>query len=96
MRSGDSIVVQSKGAEVSIYAEALNNAIYELLPGETLGDVLKFSDFNETRFDTNFPFTLTRAENKARKSEKITLTETSSFVPRHADSFQMTQLSLSL
>jgi len=92
LRSGDSIVVQSKGAEVSIYAEALNNAIYELLPGETLGDVLKFSGFNESRFNTDFPFTLTRAENKVRKSQKISLGDADSFLPRHADSFQMNSI----
>lgn len=92
LRSGDSIVVQSKGAEVSIYAEALNNAIYELLPGETLGDVLKFSSFNESRFNTDFPFTLTRAVNKVRKSQKIALSEAASFVPLHADSFQMNSI----
>ena len=92
LRSGDSIVVQSKGAEVSIYAEALNNAIYELLPGETLGDVLKFAGFNDSRFNTDFPFVLTRAEKNIRKSQKISLNDANSFEPRHADSFQMNSI----
>ena len=57
-----------------------------------MGDVLKFSGFNESRFNTDFPFTLTRAENKVRKSQKISLGDADSFLPRHADSFQMNSI----
>jgi len=92
LRSGDSLVVQSKGAEVVLFSESLNDAIYEVLPGESLADILEFAGFNPTRFDSNFPFNLTRAENQNRVTKQIDYTQAGNFMPQHGDTFQMNSI----
>ena len=92
LRSGDSLVVQSKGAEVVLFSESLNDAIYEVLPGESLADILEFAGFNPTRFDSNFPFNLTRAENQNRVTKQIDYAQAGNFMPQHGDTFQMNSI----
>ncbi|MEK9779850.1 MAG: SLBB domain-containing protein [Gammaproteobacteria bacterium] len=92
LRSGDSLVVQSKGAEISLFSESLYSAIYEVLPGETLSNILDFSGFNPARFVTKFPFNLTRADKQNRIVQEISLEQAKNFIPLHGDTFQMSSI----
>jgi len=92
LRSGDSIVVETKGAEVTLSSESFYSAIYETIPGENFGDLLKFAGFKPTRFKTDFPFKLSRASNQGLITMSIRQDEVNDFSPIHGDSYSMNSI----
>ena len=92
LRSGDSIVVETKGAEINLSSESFYSAIYEILPGESFGDILKFSGFKPTRYKTDFPFQLSRASNNGAIYKTLNQEEVNNFIPIHGDAFTMNSI----
>ena len=92
LRGGDSIVVETKGAEVTLSSESFFSAIYETIPGESFGDLLKFAGFKPTRFKTDFPFKLSRASNQGLVTKKIQHDEVNDFSPMHGDAYSMNSI----
>ena len=92
LRSGDSIVVETKGAEINLSSESFFSAIYEILPGESFGDILKFSGFKPTRYKTDFPFQLSRASNQGAIYKTLNQDEVNNFIPIHGDAFSMNSI----
>ena len=92
LRSGDSIVVETKGAEINLSSESFFSAIYEILPGESFGDILKFSGFKHTRYKTDFPFQLSRASNQGAIYKILNQDEVNNFIPIHGDAFSMNSI----
>ena len=92
LRSGDSIVVETKGAEVTLSSESFFSAIYEILPGESFGDLLKFSGFKPIRYKTDFPFQLSRASDKGLITNTISHDEAHDFLPIHGDTLSMNSI----
>lgn len=92
LRSGDSIVIETKGAEVTLSSESLYSAIYEKLPGESLGDLLKFSGFKPLSHNIKFPFQLSRASDKGLLTETIQHDEVNEFIPIHGDTYVMNSI----
>lgn len=92
LRSGDSIVVETKGAEINLSSESFFSAIYEILPGESFGDILKFSGFKPTRYKTDFPFQLSRASNQGAIYKILNQDEVNNFIPIHGDAFSMNSI----
>ena len=92
LRSGDSIVVEAKGAEVTLSSESFYSAIYETVPGESFGDLLKFAGFKPTRFKTDFPFKLSRASDQGLITMMVKKDEVNSFSPMHGDAYSMNSI----
>lgn len=92
LRSGDSIVVETKGAEINLSSESFFSAVYEILPGESFGDILKFSGFKPTRYKTDFPFQLSRASNQGAIYKTLNQDEVNNFIPIHGDAFSMNSI----
>lgn len=92
LRSGDSIVVETKGAEVILSSESFYSAIYETLPGESFGDLLKFAGYKSTRYKTDFPFKLSRASKQGLISETISKDGVDKFFPIHGDTLSMNSI----
>ena len=92
LRSGDSIVVEAKGAEVTLSSESFYSAIYETVPGESFGDLLKFAGFKPTRFKTDFPFKLSRASDQGLIEMMVKKDEVNSFIPMHGDAYSMNSI----
>ena len=92
LRSGDSIVVETKGAEVTLSSESFYSAIYETVPGESFGDLLKFAGFKPTRFKTDFPFKLNRASDQGLIEMMVKKDEVNSFTPMHGDAYSMNSI----
>ena len=92
LRGGDSIVVETKGAEVTLSSESFFSAIYETIPGESFGDLLKFAGFKPTRFKTDFPFKLSRASNQGLVTKTIQHDEVNDFSPMHGDAYSMNSI----
>jgi protein involved in polysaccharide export with SLBB domain len=92
LRSGDSIVVETKGAEIILSSESFYSAIYEILPGESFGDLLKFAGFKPTRYKTDFPFQLSRAGDQGLIKKTITHEEVNDFLPIHGDTLSMNSI----
>ena len=92
LRSGDSIVVETKGAEATLSSESFYSAIYEIVPGESFGDLLKFAGFKPTRFKTDFPFKLSRASNQGLVTKTIQHDEVNDFAPIHGDAYSMNSI----
>jgi len=92
LRSGDSIVVETKGAEIILSSESFYSAIYEILPGESFGDLLKFAGFKPTRYKTDFPFQLSRAGDQGLIKQTITHEEVNDFLPIHGDTLSMNSI----
>ena len=92
LRSGDSIVVETKGAEITLTSESLYSAIYEILPDESFGDILEFAGFKPTRYKTDFPFQLSRATNQDVINMTFSHEEVKKFIPIHGDAFSMNSI----
>ena len=92
LRSGDSIVVETKGAEITLSSESFYSAIYEMLPGESFGDLLKFSGFKPTRYKTDFPFQLSRAGDQGLITKTISHEEANDLLPIHGDTLSMNSI----
>ena len=92
LRSGDSIVVETKGAEITLTSESLYSAIYEILPDESFGDILEFAGFKPTRYKTDFPFQLSRATNHDVINMTFSHEEVKKFIPIHGDAFSMNSI----
>tara|TARA_B100001287_G_scaffold62031_1_gene50137 strand:+ start:43043 stop:44899 length:1857 start_codon:yes stop_codon:yes gene_type:complete len=92
LRSGDSIVVETKGAEVTLSSNYLLSAIYEVLPDETYNDILKFSGYKENVFKTNFPFELSRSSIEGKISRTLTHAEVMSILPMHGDTLSLNSI----
>jgi protein involved in polysaccharide export with SLBB domain len=89
LRGGDSIVVETKGAEVTLSSNSLYSAIYEKLPEESLGDLLKFAGFKSLSHSIKFPFKLSRAGDKGLITETIQHNAVNDFIPIHGDTYSM-------
>lgn len=92
LRSGDSIVVETKGAEVTLASNYLLTAIYEILPGERYSEILKYAGYKENAFKTNFPFELSRASIEGKISKTLTHSEAMNTLPMHGDTLSMNSI----
>ncbi len=92
LRSGDSIVVETKGAEVKLSSDSLYSAIYEKLAEESLGDLLKFSGYRPQSHSVKFPFKLSRASESGLVTETINHNEVNEFIPIHGDTYIMNSI----
>jgi protein involved in polysaccharide export with SLBB domain len=92
LRGGDSIVVETKGAEVTLSSNSLYSAIYEMLPDESLGDLLKFAGFKSLSHSHKFPFKLSRAGDEGLVIGTIQHSDVDDFIPIHGDTFTMNSI----
>lgn len=92
LRGGDSIVVETKGAEVTLSSNSLYSAIYEKLPDENLGDLLKFAGYKSLSHSTKFPFKLSRASSQGLVTQTIQHSDVNGFIPIHGDTFTMNSI----
>jgi len=92
LRGGDSIIVETKGAEVKLDSSSLYSAIYEKLPDESLGDLLKFAGFKPFTHTKKFPFRLSRAGDQGLITETIEQSDVNNFIPMHGDAYTMSSI----
>jgi protein involved in polysaccharide export with SLBB domain len=92
LRSGDSIVVETKGAEVTLSSTSFKSAIYEILPGESFEDILKYAGFKKTRIKTDFPFELSRSTVDDQITKTIKFDELKDLKPSHGDALSMNSI----
>lgn len=92
LRSGDSIVVETKGAEVTLSSTSFKSAIYEILPGESFEDILKYAGFKKTRIKTDFPFELSRSTVDDQITKTIKFDELKDLTPSHGDTLSMNSI----
>jgi polysaccharide export outer membrane protein len=92
LRSGDSIVVETKGAEVTLSSNYLMSAIYEILPGERYSGILEYAGYKANTFNSNFPFELSRASFEGKITKTLTNKEAMSTLPMHGDTLSMNSI----
>lgn len=92
LRSGDSIVVETKGAEITLSSTSFKSAIYEILPGESFEDILQYAGFKKTRIKTDFPFELSRSTRDDQITKTLKFDELKDFRPSHGDTLSMNSI----
>lgn len=87
LRSGDVLVIEPLISKIAISGSAIREGIYELLPDETLEDLLRISGFRNSNTSNNI--TIERFKNENHQILKIDTTLSDSFALLDGDSVRI-------